>query len=280
MTDPKTDPLQHLLNARFADAPDVEAPQKSADRLARLAAHGSCRSFTTDPIPDAVLQTLCAVALCAPSKSDLQQRDIILLKSGQQRTALAELVPKQPWIAQAPMIAVFCGNNRRQRLMHDWKNIPFANDHFDAPFNAAADAAIALGAFVTAAEAVGLGCCPISGVRNRPRALSELLALPPYVFPFAGLAVGVPEAAPAISQRLPLDVTCHTDRYDETGLRTQIAQYDAMRRESQPYPQQRRRAQFAESAAYGWSDDKVRQYSVPERETFGAYMRAQGFKFD
>ncbi len=36
----------------------------------------------------------------------------------------------------------------------------------DAFFNATVDAGIALSAFSIAAEAVGLGCCPISAVRN------------------------------------------------------------------------------------------------------------------
>lgn len=67
------------------------------------------------------------------------------------------------------MIVVFCGNNRRQRLLHAWHGVPFANDHLDAFFNATADADTALGAFVTAAEALGLGCCPISAVRNTAR---------------------------------------------------------------------------------------------------------------
>jgi nitroreductase/FMN reductase [NAD(P)H] len=28
---------------------------------------------------------------------------------------------------------------------------------------------------------------------------------------------------------------------------------------------------------YGWSEDKARQCSVPEREDFGAFIRRQGF---
>ncbi|NJM34133.1 MAG: NADPH-dependent oxidoreductase, partial [Rhodomicrobium sp.] len=63
---------------------------------------------------------------------------------------------------------------------------PFANDHLDAFFNAACDAAIALTAFILAAEARGLGCTPISAIRNHAEAVSELLGLPDHVFPFVG----------------------------------------------------------------------------------------------
>ncbi|MFC6582898.1 nitroreductase family protein [Sulfitobacter aestuariivivens] len=194
--------MQRSLNQRYPDAPSVpDIP--GSDMLTSMAARGACRAFTDTPVPDALLDLLCAVAMASPTKSDLQQRDIIMLKSAGQRARLSDLVAGQSWVADAPMIAVFCGNNRRQRLLHDWHDVPFANDHLDAPFNAAADAAIALGAFVAAADAVGLGTCPISAVRNEARKVSTLLNLPQHVFPFAGLAIGYPAQETHISERLP-----------------------------------------------------------------------------
>lgn len=269
--------LQQMLDARFSDAPRVE---EGAELLHSMAGRGSCRRFQTRPVAHETLEMLCAVALSSPTKSDLQQRDIILLRSAEVRGQLAALVGGQAWVAQAPMIAVFCGNNRRLRLMHEAQDIPFANDHFDAPFNAAADAAIALGAFVTAAEAMGLGCCPISAVRNDAQGVSDLLGLPTHVFPFAGLAIGYPEQPAHIAKRLPLSVTCHVDRYQEEGVQEAIQAYDRTRAEAQPYSAQRFPEAFGEKQDYGWSDDKVRQYSQPERATFGRYMRGQGFNFD
>ncbi|MEO1551146.1 MAG: nitroreductase family protein [Pseudomonadota bacterium] len=270
--------LQEALNMRFEDAPSADI--HGAEGLSGIAARGSCRSFADRAVPDDLVDLLCAVALSSPSKSDLQQRDIVVLRSAEQRASLAGLVSGQAWVAGAPMLLVFCGNNRRQRLLHDWHELPFANDHCDAPFNAACDAAIALGAFVTAAEAVGLGCCPISAVRNEAQAVSALLDLPRHVFPFAGLALGFPAGPPSITMRLPLRLTCHMDRYCEEGLRDGVAAYDQRRADSQPYGTQRLSARYGEAEGYGWSLDKARQYSVPERAEFGAYMRAQGFCFD
>lgn len=276
------DDLQTRLAARFRDPPNVAAAAQSAslDLLAGMAGRGSCRSFQDRPVPMPLLNVLCATALSAPTKSDLQQCDIILLQSPSQRQKLADLVAGQTWVAAAPMIAVFCGNNRRQRLLHDWQDVDFANDHLDAFFNATTDAAIALGAFVTAAEAVGLGCCPISAVRNDAAAVSDLLNLPDHVFAVAGLAIGYPNAAPLIAQRLPLAVTCHTDRYRETDLQAKVAAYDRDRAAAQPYAAQRFGDIFGHSDSYGWSQDKVRQYSQPERAGFGAFVRAKGFQLD
>ena len=169
-----------------------------------------------------MLELLCAVALASPTKSDLQQRDIIILRSAEKRQKLAELVSGQEWVARAPTILIFCGNNRRQRLLHEWADIPFANDHLDALFNAIADAAIALGAFVTAAEALGLGTCPVSAVRNQAQQVSALLGLPQHTFPLAGLAIGYPRTRPEVSQRLPLNVTLHQDEFNESSLRSQV----------------------------------------------------------
>ncbi len=272
--------LQHMIDARYSDAPSVDELDKANDLLRTMLGRGSCREFLDKPVPAQLLDVLCAVALASPTKSDLQQRDIILLQSPAVRKRLSDLVSGQGWVAEAPIIAVFCGNNRRQRLLHDWHDVPFANDHLDAFFNAAADAAIALGAFVTAAEALGLGCCPISAIRNEAASVSALLGLPRHVFPLAGLAIGYPCQTPTIAKRLPLHVTCHTDHYQEDGIRRAVQAYDDDRAETQPYSKQRFPDTFGAKNRYTWSDDKVRQYSRPERAEFGRYIRAQGFCLD
>lgn len=278
MTSSHSFKLTEALDARFNDAPRVEGQYADNGLLQSMASRGSVRAFSDAPVEVDLLNVLSAVALASPTKSDLQQRDIVFLQDPALRGQLADLVSGQSWVAGAPMVAIFCGNNRRQRLLHDWKAVPFANDHLDAFLNAAADAAIALGAFVTAAEAVGLGCCPISAVRNEARAVSELLALPEHVFPFAGLAIGYPAASPEIAKRLPLGVTCHVDQYLEHNLQAAIETYDAEREAAQPYSKQRFPEVFGENPNYGWSEDKVRQYSQPERADFGTFVKAKGFQ--
>ncbi len=143
--------------------------------------------------------------------------------------------------------------------------------------NAAVDTALVMMSFIRAAEAVGLGTCPISHVRNHADVTSRALELPEGVFPVAGLCVGYPAEAGRISPRLPLEVTVHTDRYDETGLRDKIDAYDRRRHEILPYRRQRDTRRYGTAELYGWSEDKARQCAVPERENFGAFIRKQGF---
>ena len=38
-----------------------------------------CGRLRADPVPFELLHRLCALALCAPTKSDLQQRDIVIV---------------------------------------------------------------------------------------------------------------------------------------------------------------------------------------------------------
>ncbi len=275
------DTLRELLHARFgADLP-VDETLPGLDRLAAMAGHRSVRRFAERPVPAELLRLLAAVALSSPTKSDLQQRDIVLVADPALRRRLDALIPGQDWVPAAPAFLVFCGNNRRQRQLHAWRGHAFANDHLDAFFNAAVDAALALGAFVTAAEAAGLGCCPVSAIRNRAAEVSDLLALPDHVFPVAGLAVGWPAAPPdAPAMRLPLEATVHSDRFSEDGVRERVEAYDRARAGRQPYRTQRHPERFGTAEEYGWSEDKARQYALPERAEFSAFIRSKGFRLE
>jgi nitroreductase len=273
-----------LVDRFGPDAADVEFGGDGSSVLKHLAARGSVRNFRPDAVPYPTLRRLCALALCAPTKSDLQQRDIVIVDAPSLKSEISALLTEGPlgqkWTADIPGLLIFCGNNRRQRRIHALREKPFVNDHLDAFFNAAVDAGIALSAFVIAAEAEGLGVCPISAVRNHSARLSELLQLPDHVFPVAGLAVGYPAETPKVSMRLPLSVTVHRNAYQDDGLDEAIAAYDRRREQAQPYAAQRGVKTFGPAATYGWSEDKARQYAQPERADFGAYVRKIGFKLD
>jgi nitroreductase len=274
------DRLLTTLRARFGSAPALTEAPRGVDVLADMANRRVVRRYADKPIDPALLETLCAVALSAPSKSDLQQADIVIVTDKAQREKLQALIPENPWAAAGPALLVFCGNNRRHRLLFEWRGRPFVNDYLDPFFNAAVDAGIVLATFIAAADRVGLGTCPISQIRNHAANVSEILGLPQHVFPVAGLGVGWPSFEGVMSPRLGLDVSIHRDRYDETGLREKVDAYDKRRNETQPYKSQRFVEKFGEDPFYGWSEDKARQYSVPERADFGAFVRAKGFNLD
>jgi nitroreductase len=269
------DTIDELLQLRFDDAP---APGETTTGLWQtIAERQSCRAYTDEPVDPDLLRRVCALALCAPTKSDLQQRDIVIVTDPDKRARINALFPSMPWMEAAPVFLLFCGNNRRLRQVSARQDVPFANDHLDAFFNAAVDAGIALSAFALAAEAAGLGTCSISAVRDHLEVFDEMLELPDWVFPIAGMTVGWPARTPRVNIRLPLAATVHTNVYDEGVQQASIDAYDVRRAELRPYGSQREPDMYGELDLYGWSHDKARQYAVPQRTDFGAYIRRKGF---
>lgn len=272
--------IRNALFERFGERIEPDADLPGLDELARLAARRVHRRFLDRDVAPQLLRLLCACALSAPSKSDLQQADILIVRENDKRAAIAKLLPAMPWFIEAPVFLVFLANGRRVPQLAAMRGKPFPNDHLDLFFNATVDAAIVLATFLRAAEAVGLGCCPISVIRDRARAVSELLALPEKVVPVAGMCVGWPAEEGAISPRLSLATTLHEERFAEGDLAAQIEAYDRRRAAVRPYRGQRDVERFGRAEFYGWSEDKARQYAVPLRADFGAYVRAQGFCLD
>ncbi len=274
--------LAELIMQRFGAGIDVPEGLADNEALACIARHASHRAFKPDPVADEVTSVLLACALAAPSKSDLQQASIVVVRDAAQRAALGALVPSAPWFATAPLMLVFCADNRRIRRVCALRGRPFANDHLDSFFNASVDAALVLMNFIRAAEAAGLGCCPVSVLRNRIDDASRVLALPAGVFPVAGLAAGYPAATARLRPRLSLATTVHVDRYDDSALPSEIAHYDRRRATTDPLPRdaQRLTERYGYLDGYGWSEDKARQVSEPQRRDFGRFVRSHGFRLD
>lgn len=271
--------MADLIQDRFG-LPTRAGTEMPADgTLAQLLSHRTHRRYRPDPVPDEVLEIALAAALSAPSKSDLQQVAVLVVKDKGKQAAIGAMIPDMPWVGTAPLFMVFCGDNRRIRRIAELRGRPFPNDTLDMFMNAAVDAGLVLQAFITAAGALGLGCCPISVVRNHVEKVSALLELPPAVFPVAGLCVGYPSQAGWISMRLPPALTVHTDRYDDGDLPAELERYDRRReaRHATPRESQRYVDRWGYTEPYGWSEDKARQYSVPERHNFGPFIRRHGF---
>lgn len=271
--------IADLIQERFGLPTEAGRDRAAEGPLALLLSHRTQRRYKPDRVPDDVLEMALAAALSAPSKSDLQQVGIVVVRDRAKQTTIGGWIPDMPWIAQAPLFMVFCGDHRRMRRVSELRGRPFPNDTLDMFMNAAVDAGLVLQAFITAAEALGLGCCPISVVRNHVEKLAALLELPPGVFPLAGLCVGYPLQPGWISLRLPPAITVHTDRYDDRDLPAQLEAYDRRReaRHATPKESQRYVERFGYTEPYGWSEDKARQYSTPERHNFGPFIRGHGF---
>jgi len=276
MADTLTKDGQALLKARFGmELPGVEVP----DVIAPLLDRRVVRRYTDQPVPDSLLDALLAAAQSAPAKSDLQQYSVVVMRNAAHIKQIADWIGTMDWIATAPVFLVWCGDMRRGQRLCELHNMPHANNNLDTFLNTAVDCSLAMAQFMAAAEAVGLGTCPISYVRSHIERVSPLLGLPSGVYAVAGLSVGWPVFRRPTSMRLPPSVVVHRERYDDSALERDTAAYDARRREREPKaPGSLKNTDiYPPREGVGWSEDVARQLSVPERFGFAAYLRTKGF---
>jgi len=268
------------IHRRYGETVELPADVPGADALATMNERSVCRRYRSEAVPEPLLRLLFATALASPTKSDLQQASIVRVTSPGDRAAIHAMLPGSPWIAGAPEFLVFCGDGYRLRRIFARRGREFPNEHLDAFFNASVDGAIVLSSFVQAAGFAGLGTCPISEIRNHAPAIAEMLALPDWVFPIAGLTLGWPEALEPFSPRLALTATVHEGRYDASRVDGELDAYDERRIRDRPYRRQRLPERFGTAGRYGWTEDKARQYSEPQRADFGAFVQRRKFRLE
>ncbi|WP_428491451.1 nitroreductase family protein [Rhodopila sp.] len=267
---------QALLQGRFGiDLPRAEIP----DSVAPLIDRRVTRRYTDQPVTDSLLDALLAAAQSAPAKSDLQQFSVVVMRDPGRIKQIADWIGTMDWIATAPVFLVWCGDMRRGQRLCEMHGMPHANNNLDTFLNTAVDCSLAMAQFITAADAVGLGSCPISYVRSHIERVSPLLGLPSGVYPVAGLSVGWPVFRRPLSMRLPPSVVVHRERYDDSGLDAEIAAYDQRRTARDPVAAAalKNNDVYPPREGVGWSENAARQLSVPERFGFLAYLKTRGF---
>ena len=275
----KNNTIADLIEKRFGLNTDAGRDMQGFDELTNILNHRSHRRYKDEPISDKLLEVLLAAAFSAPAKSDLQQSSVVVIRDKEKQEAIADMIPEMPWLRTCPVLMIFLGDSRRIRRICEMRNKTFANDHLDAFLNAALDAGLVLMNFIRAAEAVGLGCCPISVIRNHIEEVAQLLELPDFVFPVAGMTAGYPSDDGYLSLRLPPAVNVHINTYNDAQLEQEIDSYDKRRDSifSIPPDKQRKVEEYGVANFYGWSEDKARQVSSRERDQLATYLSKKGF---
>ena len=261
---------------------DLEIPADVPDGVQALLNRRVIRKYKSNPINEQTMALLLSAAQSAPTKSNLQQYSIVIIRDPEVRNAVSELVPSMPWVRNAPVIAIFLGDVRRIRRLAEIRGHTYQNNNADTFMNAAVDAALAMQCFITAADYLGLGTCPISYVRNRIDDLAEILDLPDGVFPISGLCVGYPDDAGYVSMRLPQKIVVHQDLYNDDDLETDVKDYDDRNHErfALTPTKQRHTDKYGVLEKCTWSENVARQLSLPERAGFADYLKRKGINLD
>jgi len=192
-----------------------------------LQTHRSERSYKSDPIPDEILDNIIESAHLAPTSMNSQQVSIVVIRDAARRARVAEIAGGQPWIAQAPVFLALVADLYKTRLGTEKAGFTQQTQHsLESIFSAVTDVGIALATLMIAARSYGLGIVPIGGIRRNPDAMIELLGLPEYTFPVAGVAMGYVDQPATQKPRLPIESFRHSERYHAENLQPAIDAYD------------------------------------------------------
>ncbi len=199
--------------------------------IALLKSHRSIRKFTEQAVSDDLVAEIVACGQAAATSSNVQATTVIRVRDPETRASLAACAGGQPYVADAPVLLMYCADLSRSAVACDIAGGEFhpgMTEHF---MIATIDVALAAQNAVVAAESLGLGICYIGGIRNKPQEAADLLKLPEQVYPVFGLCLGFPDQNPEVKPRLPLSAILHEEHYCADQVVSGIGDYDPVVRE-------------------------------------------------
>lgn len=189
--------------------------------------HRSIRRYEEREVEPALLDQVLRAAQAMPTSINAQQVSVVVVRDAERRRKISELTGGQPWIAQAPVFLVFVADfHKTARAAVKNGKTQVIHESAEGALVGTFDAGIAMGGAIVAAESLGLGIVPIGGIRRDPQAMIDLLGLPPFTYPVAGLVVGHPADRSAQKPRLPVASYVHFETYDVPAVEKAIVDYD------------------------------------------------------
>jgi len=151
----------------------------------------SVRAYEDSEVEEEKLKTLLECARLAPSAANLQEWRIIVVRDKKMRGELAKAANNQAFVAQAPVVLVFCAETEHHTMRCGEKSYPI-------------DVAIAVDHVTLAAVELGLGTCWIGAFY--PEKVRPLLSIPGSVPIVSLLTLGYPACGSTRPKnRLPLE---------------------------------------------------------------------------
>lgn len=167
--------------------------------LALLKSRRSIRRYRPDSVPDEMVEQLLEAGRWAPSASNRQPWDFIVVRDEAIRQQVAEHAAfyfiRWAHAAEAPLLIVLCGNRRNRfyrQFLHE-------------------DVGLAGGQIMLQAKALGLGTCWIGALDRK--AVAGLLKIPEHLEIVGLLTVGFPAEDLPPTPRKPLAEIVHYDVY-------------------------------------------------------------------
>ena len=186
-----------------------------------IAKHRSIRKFKSEPVNDEDLGRILEAARRHPSPRNLQPLTITVVEDERLKGRIATLLGGQQHVEEAPVLLVFSLDLMKVlRAVEISGNEPTKPSHAIL-FAGTLSTGIALAWSLLAAESLGYGACGIA-VYRRSCEVADLLKLPKYVLPLAGLLVGRPDESPELRPRQPLRALLANDGYGDPEERAKV----------------------------------------------------------
>lgn len=163
-----------------------------------LKARHSIRAFAATPLEEEKLKAILEAANCAPSAGDLQAYEIYKVTRPSDRAALARAALAQGFVAQAPVVLVFCVHPARASRRYGQRGVRLY---------AVQDATIACTFAMLAATALGLATVWVGAFDDE--AVHRAIGSPEGILPVAILPIGHPAEQPELTPRRRLSELVH-----------------------------------------------------------------------
>jgi nitroreductase len=160
----------------------------------------SIRAFTAVPIEPEKLQQILEAANRAPSAGNLQGHEIYVVQDAKIKTALVQAALDQEFIAEAPVVLVFCTHAARSAQKYGRRG--------EALYTIQ-DATIACTFAMLAATAVNLSSVWVGAFKTE--AVQEIIGAPKGIVPVAILPIGYAAGKPRYTSRRELADIVHTE---------------------------------------------------------------------
>lgn len=255
----------------------------------QMARHSSVRSFDSErTLPDGLTSVLVAAAQSGSTSSNFQSWSVVEVVDPTRKRHMRELCDDQAFVEEAPLFLAFCADVYRHKWVTDRQGYAFGSDYLELLLVSVIDSAIACQNASLAAESLGLGCCMVGAIRNRPREVAAYLDLPKGVFATIGLAIGHPTDRNEVKPRLPQRAVWHRERYSMEPLEGAVSEYDERMAQTSIYKGRRvpvegvTPAPEDDSGHYGWMEHTARRMARGNylRRDLAAFLRSHGFVLD
>ena len=188
----------------------------------------SIRRYERESIPAETLEFIYEAIRNTPTSYNGQQFSVIDIDDQPTKEKIYELTG-QKQVKTCARFLLFCMDYHKIDVIADAKSIdmPSFTQTADGVIVGVVDATLAMMSALTAAEASGLGTCPIGYARTAaPEALARLMKLPEHVFVVCGLAIGVPREMPDMKPKQPASLVIHHNCYRQDSMIAELLSYD------------------------------------------------------